>query len=490
MSFWRGLLAVVLFLAVIFTMCSCDAPLTKEQVDLFKDPPGAISGAIYLGCGYDIFGHYAKTSSLKQRVLELGAYSGSINYDGKDYTAPEQIELLPILEAEVNSSFGETLTKFMEDYKAHTKVSVSGALWQASLKADFNYNHNELKQYFYHRLSQVYDQYRLRLTNVEESQLKAMVNPQFKTDLETMDPAKLFDKYGTHYLAEVVMGARCDYNARTEKTEETLKIKTKIEACGKKKFGSIGAKCDASVDTDHEMETYENHTTVQIRAQGGHLQKIDAIRTANDYSSWLDSINAGNYSMCSFTQDSLRPIWELCADKGRREVLAAAFDVYAAGKQLPLPTDETGELCLLHLTTAKGSTAAVSVPQGFTKINVDLNSGAGGKYIYLCYQKGRAGSTDPLPITDLVLRHDKGAQGDGWEKIPQDLNEGAGGDYIYLWYKRDPSKSPIHAVNVKSGKNTPSTPGYTYVTWNDSSESADVNRGARGDYIWIEYTTN
>ena len=35
-----------------------------------------------------------------------------------------------------------------------------------------------------------------------------------------------------------------------------------------------------------------------------------------------------------------------------------------------------------------GDVADISPPAGFTRINVDLNAGAGGKYIFLCYKSG------------------------------------------------------------------------------------------------------
>ena len=46
-------------------------------------------------------------------------------------------------------------------------------------------------------------------------------------------------------------------------------------------------------------------------------------------------------------------------------------------------------------------------PSGFTKINLDLNKGAGGKYIYLCYKKEES----ETGIVDICIL-------DGAEKNP------------------------------------------------------------------------
>ena len=70
-------------------------------------------------------------------------------------------------------------------------------------------------------------------------------------------------------------------------------------------------------------------------------------------------------------------------------------------------------------------------PPGWGKLNQDLNEGSGGAYLYLCYRKGGG-----APITDLYVSLGDTEMPPGWQKIPVDLNKGAGGDYIYLWYKK------------------------------------------------------
>ena len=78
-------------------------------------------------------------------------------------------------------------------------------------------------------------------------------------------------------------------------------------------------------------------------------------------------------------------------------------------------------------------------------INVDMNAGSGGKYIY------------PLPhfsdnkndaIAGLAFIQDKALVPDGYRptKIHQDLNEGAGGEFNYLCYTKN-GRSKITAVN-------------------------------------------
>ena len=82
-----------------------------------------------------------------------------------------------------------------------------------------------------------------------------------------------------------------------------------------------------------------------------------------------------------------------------------------------------------------GERHKVPVPQGYERIDVDLNKGAGGEYIYLC----KTHAPGPRPITDLkVIASDSRSQRApaGYQKLDVDLNKGAGGKFIYLYVKR------------------------------------------------------
>jgi hypothetical protein len=89
--------------------------------------------------------------------------------------------------------------------------------------------------------------------------------------------------------------------------------------------------------------------------------------------------------------------------------------------------------------------------------NVDLNSGAGGDWLYLYATTNSAAG---YPIKELRISHDvvnrvsggvfteftvKRADSNGFTDQDPDLNDGAGGDYIYLVAKRDPDRSKYPA---------------------------------------------
>ena len=85
--------------------------------------------------------------------------------------------------------------------------------------------------------------------------------------------------------------------------------------------------------------------------------------------------------------------------------------------------------------------------------NVDLNSGAGGDWLYL-YATTDSAAAYPikeLRISDKIVNRLVGtlfteftvkrADNNGFTDQDPDLNDGASGDYLYLVAKRDPDKS-------------------------------------------------
>lgn len=167
----------------------------------------------------------------------------------------------------------------------------------------------------------------------------------------------------------------------------------------------------------------------------------------------------------------------------------------------------TGYIYNLKTSVRSGNSAPATI-DGYTKIPVDLNEGAGGKYIYLYYLKGsdadhalcyiniRTSST-PFIFTSYPYINTLGTSfgSGGWT----DLNQGAGGHFIVMegcskdnidswlhdilsnawWYPQD--QRPIKDILIiSSSKGLSSYPGWILI-------NVDLNRGAGGKYIYLCY---
>ncbi len=122
----------------------------------------------------------------------------------------------------------------------------------------------------------------------------------------------------------------------------------------------------------------------------------------------------------------------------------------------------------LHIIV--GSNSEIAAPIGYIKINVNLNEGAGGKYIYLCYTKWTSHSAGQNQkylrnLTAGSYSTQMLTAPEGWIHIIDtgsssrrpNLNEGAGGKWVYLYqnYVKGSTVRCIKAVNVVRGNPNP-----------------------------------
>jgi len=100
---------------------------------------------------------------------------------------------------------------------------------------------------------------------------------------------------------------------------------------------------------------------------------------------------------------------------------------------------------ITDLQILSGETANVECPPGYTKIGIDLNQGVDGNFIYLCYTTDPAKAEDGLPIRSVcvISSDDPNIPAPyGFTRIGVDLNYGAGGKRIYLCYSRHVDSEP------------------------------------------------
>jgi hypothetical protein len=102
------------------------------------------------------------------------------------------------------------------------------------------------------------------------------------------------------------------------------------------------------------------------------------------------------------------------------------------------------------MTAVTGSSDQIQCPSDYVKRDTDLNAGAGGDFIYLCLHyasQATAGDSTltglddyvgPLPPVFACSNTSSGPT-----QVPVDLNAGAGGDYVYLCYYTKAVNDPM-----------------------------------------------
>lgn len=163
---------------------------------------------------------------------------------------------------------------------------------------------------------------------------------------------------------------------------------------------------------------------------------------------------------------------------------------------------------------SNSSTSAINAPTGYVKLNSDLNRGAGGAFIYLCFTRNTSSVLNGLEYhqnypytapTDVLTSFQTKfgsfssfPTGDDyfyniwspnqysyayWDRI--DLNGGAGGEYIYSFQSKSPLVPKyryVSEVGILSGSSSTIQPPSGWEKY-----PQDLNAGAGGDFIYFCY---
>ncbi|KAK9703123.1 Phosphatase dcr2 [Basidiobolus ranarum] len=106
---------------------------------------------------------------------------------------------------------------------------------------------------------------------------------------------------------------------------------------------------------------------------------------------------------------------------------------------------------------------ACELPAPWHRIPLDLNKGAGGKYVYLHYRK----EDSAKPVTNIIVLKDTDAVPSGYQKVAININEGTSKPKRYLAYTNTlTSSAPIQNILVKLGTSPHALDGYRNYEFN------------------------
>ncbi|ETL28058.1 hypothetical protein L916_18518 [Phytophthora nicotianae] len=126
---------------------------------------------------------------------------------------------------------------------------------------------------------------------------------------------------------------------------------------------------------------------------------------------------------------------------------------------------------ITSITAVSGSSMDIHTPEGYERLNTDLNKDrTGAPYVYLCVKRCPELATSDtsmeddservMPVTELVVKvaltTDPKPSMPGFERVELDLNVGGGSTaggkkQVYLFFRREPNGSPITDLQVIYG---------------------------------------
>lgn len=241
-----------------------------------------VPGHSLLGKGFNIFGRYDSSSALKT-LFDTSKRTNAVwrnPISDRWYLVPENVDdPLPLGDQEGDARIFASRTDVSEFFAAEANLSLDYKGFSAEFDNAFSsiahavFDHNMALYYVKSR------NFRLRLQDDGEAKLAAHVlsDPDFKALPETFVPADhdnvmrffaFFQKYGTHYVNEVVMGARLNYYAYGDKayTASANHFEARLKAEVKAVLFSAGG--TAKAEWEALGKNWSESRTVKISGVG------------------------------------------------------------------------------------------------------------------------------------------------------------------------------------------------------------------------------
>lgn len=439
-----------------------------------------------IGRGYNVFGTYASVDSLKQVVLD----HNRLIADGK-------LERMRLDQAVNRKITSRSILEYSRALSEELDVNIGiASIFGGMISDNFSSSsRSKLNNYFstYMYLVKKYNvyvkggtDYKLYLTD----EARTMIND------EDTSPGRVLNTFGHYVLVDAISGGRIDYSVTvdSEKVESFSEFQRNVNSDFDLMLFNGGLRTSSKESTSET--SYNENKEETLNTYGGDVAL--SLGQFNDQSNvlvnWESSLEE-NSTFVEFgktTERALVPIWELADSTSRSDALKAEFERQETEYRQSLPQEEY-VLNIYVVSSSSPEKARALCPPGYTLINIDLNKGAGGKYMYLCYLKG----TNPdMALTDFFMEHRGGSKGQQtlelthngnlqeYTRLAIDLNKSAGGKYVYLWYTMGSETDPVKDMGVFIDK-VPEDEGWEPIYWQNTYHAADVNYKAGGAYIYI-----
>ena len=464
-----------------------------------KTDPNDTSYSGYLGYGYNIVTgpYYCKdgiklsypiidTDKLDNEKLIERVTENNNNVDGDTMVAEsaqsysKQLSEKAKIEADIGFT-GSLKTSFKRDYKTQTNTNQRFITTHAILVKENEY-----------------------ILGVDADLLADYTTNAFKKNVSKMTANQLINTYGTHVLTDISLGGRFDINYFYTSSESS--VTTNIKASAEASYRNI--KGSMTGNDNETREEVDSRSEFKVLTYGGSLtvDPSSPEKAMSSYKEWSKAVEDGNLAFVNATNNI--PLWDVVANlkdvdnaSQKSKEIKKAFDDLVESTKGEFEDPVYAPRYISEILVGYGKKPYSAKNMLLSKevlesdiIDLDLNKGARGEYIYLGY---KTTYNKEEAITDIIAEHYNDSQskdltydGNKYKIVPVDLNKGAGGKYIYLYYTKDKDDvEPITSIqyNHKGTWQYKNGNGYKPIKPYNKSDALDLNKGAGGDYVWLYF---
>lgn len=299
------------------------------SVMAFGQEPKVAPGQDIVGYGYNVFGKFADNESLKNYCLFDWSDPYTKAFGSHQYSIPGKVMLKNIGKKVKTEVSGADKRSYAKSFSASVGMGFDAILFSASVNTTFSKSSSGSSAEYFHTIRDANRIWQIAID--ERYDHKTMLKPKVKQDIDNMPPGKLFDLYGTHYVASAYLGGRADYSTVTTITTSmnTQSIGAAVEAS----YNRISA--NASTEMTQQQKHIQENTRSTLTVTGGNAEFANNIQNYEAYANWASGIRDLPV-LCDFDKKSLIPIWELASTQARKNKLKAYFmNVMLKNYELP-----------------------------------------------------------------------------------------------------------------------------------------------------------
>lgn len=308
-------------------------------------------GLEFVGAGYDAFGLWANAQSVRANLFDLdgedatwrdqqlidaslptvrsnaeGAFTSLPTELKVIYRLPADLQYIPIFSATADISDGMDRSAAAQALSVKAGIGYEGELFSAELSAEYGQQVSRTTTTTYYTATLQSTYFSLSMGNLPNA-LRTYLRPSAKADLDSarIDPATLFQKYGTHYLNKVYIGCKLVYGHTVDSS--ALSSGTDVKADLKAAYMGVSASGGVAVTNSSEHEAVFGNT--HLVAAGVSDVQMEALKDVDTNPFAVLREGWHTPSLVDFDSTSLVPIWTLCHDKQRAATIKAAFEASA-----------------------------------------------------------------------------------------------------------------------------------------------------------------
>ncbi len=287
-----------------------------------------------LGAGYDVTADNLSPEAIKAPIIDLDKLANSDIYDFTRMKATS---------TESKDYAGENATAFLtnisnslilEDVNSKNVLSIGTILKHKEFQSDYNHS----SQYSFASCEQLFTAERWYFSPfyISEKYKYRYLTQEFENDVTSLTAENIINKYGTHFLIDVCIGARFRGLYRTTVPTATsatdiVKI-TLVSALTK--MAQQGFSTGSSVGGWEEEVAQSIGGQLIFEFYGGNTTLLPSLPTTADLNTWLKSFNEENYTLTKITQNKVLPIYDMIKDATKRKQVKDAIEKYISNQKL------------------------------------------------------------------------------------------------------------------------------------------------------------